>query len=82
MGKQLINTTIGKIAVCVLYTMLCWTAFYLIAMPKVVENRSQHLGLLQYNSKVNKMVEKDSLHISGWDLYYLKKGSFDGYNGQ
>ena len=64
-----------------LYTILCSVIFYYIVIPKIIEHRSEHLGLLRYNSKLDKMVEKDSLHISGWDLHYLKKGTMDGYVG-
>ena len=61
--------------------VLCGVIFYYIALPKIIERRAEDLGLLRYNSKVDKMVEKDSLHISGWDLHYLKKGTMDGYVG-
>lgn len=71
-----------KILICfTIYTMLCSVIVYYIILPKIIERRAEHLGLLRYNSKVDKMVEKDSLHISGWDLHYLKKRTMDGYVG-
>lgn len=70
-----------KVISYMLYTVLCSIIFYYIALPKIIERRAKDLGLLIYNSKEDKMVEKDSLHISGWDLHYLKKGTMDGYVG-
>lgn len=65
----------------ILFGAIFFCIFYYVLLPKIIENRAQHLDLLKYNSKIDKMVEKDSLFISGWDLYYLKNGTFNGYNG-
>ena len=73
--------TFKKLISYTLYTVLCGVIFYYIVLPKIIERRAEHLGLLIYSSKVDKMVEKDSLHISGWDLHYLKKGTMKGYIG-
>lgn len=73
--------TFKKLVSYTLYTVLCVVIFYYIALPKIIERRAKHLGLLKYNSKVDKMVEKDSLHLSGWDLHYLKNGTMEGYVG-
>jgi len=63
----------------ILYTVFCIVIFYYVALPEIIDRRAKDLGLLKYNSKVDKMEEKDSLHISGFDLYYLKRGTMEGY---
>lgn len=73
--------TFKKLISYTLYTVLYGVIFYYIALPKIIKRRAEHLGLLKYNSKVDKMVEKDSLHISRWDLHYLKKGTMKDYVG-
>ena len=75
--KHIFNTFIYY----TLYTILCGVVFYYILLPKIIERRAEHLGLLRYNSKVDEMVEKDSLYISGYGLHYLKKGTMDDYVG-
>lgn len=62
-----------------LYTLLCGVIFYYIAMPKIIERRARDLALMQYNADKDKMVAKDSLKLSGWDLYYLQYGNMNGY---
>ena len=64
--KTLINNFIKYVLLC----NICFIVFYYILLPNIIKKRAQDLGLLKYNSIANKMVEKDSLHISGWDLYY------------
>lgn len=81
MNNFIMEQIIKKIISYILCIFLCGIFFYYIALPKIIENRASRLGLLRYNSKVDKLVEKDSLHISGWDLHYLKKGTMNGYVG-
>jgi len=77
----MMDKLVQKIIGYVLYTFFLCVIFYFIAVPKIVEHRAQELGFLTYNSKIDKMVEKDTLVISGWELYYLKKGKMEGYQG-
>tara|TARA_R110000851_G_scaffold326865_1_gene495886 strand:+ start:240 stop:464 length:225 start_codon:yes stop_codon:yes gene_type:complete len=62
-----------------LYTLLCGVIFYYIVTPKIIERRAMDLGLMQYNADKDRMVAKDSLQLSGWDVYYLQYGNMDGY---
>ena len=62
-----------------LYTLLCGVIFYYIAIPKIIERRAIDLALMQYSADKDKMVAKDSLQLSGWDVYYLQYGNMDGY---
>lgn len=48
-------------------------------MPKIIERRAIDLNLMQYDGKKDTFVAKDSLCISGWDLYYLQHGNLNGY---
>ena len=70
-----------KIVFYLLYAIFCFILFYYIAVPAIINKRAEHLGFLRYSSKVDAMVEKDSLHISGWELHYLEKGTMEGYKG-
>jgi hypothetical protein len=62
-----------------LYTLLCGVIFYYIATPKIIERRAKNLGLMQYSADKDRMVAKDSLQLSVWDIYYLQYGNMDGY---
>lgn len=75
MTKLQIITT----AAFALSALLCAVIFYYVAMPKIIEHRAKDLNLMQYDGSKDKFVAKDSLHISGWDLYYLQNGNMDGY---
>jgi|TARA_R110000851_G_scaffold73614_2_gene162375 hypothetical protein len=69
----------NKLTSYLLYTLLCGIVFYYIAAPKIIEHRAISLGLMQYNSDKGGMVAKDSLHLCGWDIYYLQYGNMNGY---
>lgn len=71
----------NKILTFVLYTVLCGVVFYTIFLPNIIEKRARKLGMMRYNSTIDKMVEKDSIHMSGWELHYLKEGTMEGYEG-
>lgn len=62
-----------------LYTLLCGVIFYYVAMPKIIERRARDLALMQYSADKDKMVAKDTLQLSGWDIYYLQYGNINGY---
>lgn len=62
-----------------LYTLLCSIIFYYIVIPKIIENRAKNLDLMRYSADKNKMVSKDSLNLSKWDVYYLQYGNMNGY---
>lgn len=62
-----------------LYTLLCGVIFYYIAIPKIIERRARDLGLMQYSADKDRMIAKDSLQLSGWDIYYLQYGNMSGY---
>jgi hypothetical protein len=62
-----------------LYTVLCGVIFYYIVTPKIVERRAMDLGLMHYSAYKDKMIAKDSLTLSGWDVYYLQYGNMNGY---
>ncbi len=62
-----------------LYTLLCGFFFYYVSMPKIIERRARDLALMQYSADKDKMVAKDSLQLSGWNLYYLQYGNMNGY---
>lgn len=62
-----------------LYTLLCGVIFYYVAMPKIIERRARDLALMQYSADKDKMVAKDTLQLSGWDIYYLQYGNMNGY---
>lgn len=68
-----------KIIFYILYTILCCVVLYYAAMPKIIERRARDLGLMRYNANKNRMVSKDSLYLTGWDLYYLQYGNMNGY---
>lgn len=65
----------------ILYTILCFLVYHYFLLSKVIDKRAEELGLLRYNSRVDKMVEKDSIFMSGYELHYLKYGSFKNYEG-
>jgi len=71
--------TFKKLISYTLYTVLCGVVFYYIALPKIIERRARDLGLMQYNAEKDRMVAKDSLKLSGWDVYYLQYGNMSGY---
>ena len=71
--------TFKKLISYTLYTVLCSVVFYYIALPKIIERRARDLGLMQYNAEKDRMVAKDSLKLSGWDVYYLQYGNMSGY---
>lgn len=62
-----------------LYTLLCGVFFYYIAIPKIIERRARDLGLMQYSADKDRMISKDSLQLSGWDVYYIQYGNMNGY---
>jgi len=61
------------------YTFLIINIFYYVLIPKIIERRARNLDLMQYSGTKNKFIAKDSLKISGWDLYYLQHGNMNGY---
>lgn len=71
--------TFKKLISYTLYTVLCGVIFYYIALPKIIERRARDLGLMQYNAEKDRMVSKDSLKLSGCDVYYLQYGNMNGY---
>jgi len=79
MVNRMKNLKLSTITAIVGYTLLCAVIFYYLAVPKIIERRAKDLNLMQYNGKKNKFVAKDSLNISGWDLYYLQHGNMNGY---
>lgn len=73
------NLKLSTITAIVGYTLLCAVIFYYVAVPKIIERMAKDLNLMQYNGEKDKFVGKDSLNISGWDLYYLQYGNMNGY---
>ena len=71
--------TFKKLISYTLYTVLCVVIFYYIAIPKIIERRAKDLNLMQYNGDKDRFVAKDSLQLSGWDIYYLQYGNMNGY---
>lgn len=71
--------TFKKLISYTLYTVLCGVVFYYIALPKIIERRARYLGLMRYNVEKDRMVAKDSLKLSGGDVYYLQYGNMSGY---
>lgn len=68
-----------KIVYYTLYTLLCYIIFYYFALPKIIERRARDLDLMQYCADKDKMVAKDSLSVTTWDIYYLQYGNMNGY---
>ncbi len=81
MINKMKNFKLSTITAIVGYTLLCAVIFYYVAVPKIIERRAKDLNLMQYNGEKDKFVfvAKDSLNISGWDLYYLQHGNMNGY---
>jgi hypothetical protein len=79
MINRMKNLKLSTITAIVGYTLLCAVIFYYVAVPKIIERRVKDLDLMQYNGEKDKFVSKDSLNISGWDVYYLQHGNMDGY---
>lgn len=79
MINRLKNLKLSTITAIVGYTLLCAVIFYYAVVPKIIERRAKDLNLMQYNGEKDKFVGKDSLNISGWDLYYLQYGNMNGY---
>ena len=44
-------------------------------MQKIIDQRAKELNIMRYDSQVDKMVPKDSLHLDNWDFHYLKYGT-------
>lgn len=63
----------------VLYTLICFILFYYIAIPNVIEHRARYLSLMQYSADKDKMIMKDSISLTNWEMHYLQYGTFDGY---
>ena len=73
------NLKLKTITAIIGYTLLCTVIFYYVAVPKIIEHRAKNLNLMRYNSNKDKFVAKDTINISGWDLYYLQYGNINGY---
>ncbi len=73
------NLKLITITAIVGYTLLCAVIFYYVALPKIIERRAKDLNLMQFDGEKDKFVAKDSLNISGWDIYYLQHGNMNGY---
>jgi hypothetical protein len=71
--------TFKKIIGYTLYTLLCSVIFYYIATPKIIERRAIDLGLMKYSADKDRMIAKDSLQLSGGDVYYLQYGNMNDY---
>jgi len=75
--------TVKSIIVCMVVFMSIWMLSGLVyrytSMPDVIEQRAKDLNLMQYDSKKDKFIGKDSVCISRWDLYYLQYGNLKGY---
>jgi len=79
MINRMKNFKLSTITAIVGYTLLCAVIFYYVAVPNIIERRARDLNLMQYNGEKDKFVAKDTLNISGWDLYYLQHGNMSGY---
>jgi len=71
----------NNIKYCIIFSIIYIILFHYVIIPIVIEKRSKDLNLLKFKSTENKLVEKDSIFISGYELHYLKTGSFDNYKG-
>jgi hypothetical protein len=49
--------------------------YYQIQVPKVIEKRMKSLDLMEYDSKSDKFIMKDSILINSGDLNYIKYGT-------
>lgn len=78
-GKTNWKLILSTITAIVGYTLLCTVIFYYVAIPKIIENRAKDLNLMRYNGEKDTFVAKDSLNISGCDLYYLQHGNMNAY---
>lgn len=76
---KIFESSVEIVYVFVVYTLICGILFYYVAIPKIIEHRAKDLDLMHYNGDKDKFIAKDSLHISGWDLYYLQHGNLNGY---
>jgi hypothetical protein len=79
MINRMKNLKLSTITAIVGYTLLCAVIFYYVAVPKIIERRAKDLNLMRYNGEKDKFVVKDTINISGWDLYYLQHGNMSGY---
>ena len=48
---------------------------YTFLTPMIIESRMKDLNLLEYDSKENEMIPKDSVILTKADLRYLKTGT-------
>jgi len=73
------NQIFNKLFAYLLYTIFCIIIFYYIALPRIIEGRARDLGLMHYSADKDRMIGKDSVQLSDWDLYYIQYGNMDGY---
>lgn len=74
-----LKTKLTALTLVVVLIGLLGGGLYYYALPKIIESRAKDLNLMRFDSKKDKFVAKDSIKISGWDLYYLQHGNVDGY---
>lgn len=48
-----------------------------IWVQNTFDRRCQDLGLMRYNSELDKFVLKDSVEFDKWDLHYIKYGTMN-----
>ncbi len=66
---------IYKIIISVtIYSLLNGVILYYLILPSIIERRAKDLNLMRYDSVSDKFVPKDSLQITGEELYYLQYG--------
>ena len=48
---------------------------YYYAIPRIIQKRMTDLSLVRYDSKIDKMIVKDSLFLTSEDLLYIINGN-------
>ena len=76
-NKKIMETIFKNILKYTIFCTICFVMFYYIAVPRIIEDRARDLGLMQYSADEDKMIPKDTINISGWDLHYLQHGTMN-----
>lgn len=79
MKRDNIEILISNLCVLLFGILIGMFIYYNNIQSKIIEKHAKALDIMRYDSGKDKMVAKDSVTLSYYELYYLIYGDFKGW---